>query len=243
MGRGALALLALIWAHGLWAQPTLQIEDAQYADPTRIYPHAVLGDDVEHLTLKLTLSNGVAAKVTWPADVVFEDTSPRLRDLNGDGAPEVIVVESHRQRGARLAVYGLVDGVISLRAASPFIGQRFRWLAPVGAADLDGDGAFEIAWVDRPHLARTLRIWRYSEQGGQVTFREVTQLKGVTNHRIGEQDIAGGIRTCDGRPEMIVASADWSRLLSVRLTADIAKAKDIGPHKDRSSFEAALTCR
>jgi hypothetical protein len=50
-------------------------------------------------------------------------------------------------------------------ASTPWIGQRFRWLAPVAAADLDGDGAMELAYVDRPHLARTLRVWRIAFDG------------------------------------------------------------------------------
>jgi hypothetical protein len=49
---------------------------------------------------------------------------------------------------------------VRLLAATPHIGSANRWLAPIGAADLDGDGRVEIAYVDRPHLARTLRIWR-----------------------------------------------------------------------------------
>jgi hypothetical protein len=71
------------------------------------------------------------------------------------------------------------------------IGQRNRWLAPIGAADLDGDGRVEIAYVDRPHLARTLRVWR-SRPGGTLT--EIATATGLTNHRIGEAFITGGIR-------------------------------------------------
>ena len=81
-------------------------------------------------------------------------------------------------------------GDLRLVAATPNIGQRNRWLAPVAAADLDGDGATEIAYVDRPHLARRLRIWRF--EGGSLT--EIAALPGLTNHRIGEAFITGGLR-------------------------------------------------
>ena len=58
----------------------------------------------------------------------------------------MIVVESHAAR-ARLAVWGAGGRL----AAIPFIGTRFRWLAPLGAADLDGDGRVEIAYAETPH--------------------------------------------------------------------------------------------
>lgn len=123
-------------------------------------------------------------------------------------------------------------------AETPPIGRRHRWLAVVGAADLDGDGAVEIAYIDRPHLARTLRVWRYRE--GRL--EQVAELDGLTNHRIGERDIAGGIRHCGGAPEMIVADANWERLIAVTLTGGALNRRDIGPHLGRQSFANALAC-
>ena len=171
-----------------------------------------------------------------PETRVFEDVAPRLFDVDGDDAPEVITVESDLQRGARLAIYH--EG--GLLAATPFIGQRNRWLAPVGvgAADLDGDGKVELAYVDRPHLAKTLRIFRYVD--GDLVH--VADLPGVTNHRIGERDIAGGIRDCGQGPEMIVATADWTRLVAVTFDGNRLSARDIGPHDGRASFAAAMAC-
>ncbi len=107
----------------------------RYDAPTDRYPHGVLGDELEWGALILELDSGTRV-LRLPANRVFEDTAPRLVDLEGDGAPEVVVVESDASAGARLAVYD-ADGLV---AATPFIGTRFRWLAPVGAADLDGDG-------------------------------------------------------------------------------------------------------
>ena len=100
--------------------------------------------------------------------------------------------------------------------ATPAIGQAFRWLAPLGAADLDGDGRVEIAYVDRPHLAKTLRIWRYDPTAR--TLNEVAQAPGVSNHRIGWAHIPGGLRNCGTGPEMILADADWQSILALRLT-------------------------
>lgn len=218
------------------------IDAARYAEPTSRYAHGVLGDDEEWGALILELVPCAACEdearreviIRLPETRVFEDVAPRLADIDADGRPEVITVESDMSRGARLAVYDETG----LRAATPFIGTAFRWLAPVGAADLDGDGRIEIAYVDRPHLARTLRVWRL-EEGALV---ELAQMPGLTNHRIGERDIAGGIRDCGAGPEMVVADAAWSRLVAVTLDGQGLSARDIGAHRDRSSFARAMAC-
>ena len=217
------------------------ITQAEYTEPTERYAHGILGDAIEWGALRLTLAAcatcdaATARSVTirLPENRVFEDVAPRLADV-GEESSLVMVVESDLSLGARLALYNEAGPV----AATPFIGQRNRWLAPVGAADLDGDGAVELAYVDRPHLAKILRIWRYADG----TLTEVAQFPGVTNHRIGETDIAGGIRSCGGRPEMIVASADWTRLIALRFDGEEVSARDIGPHADRESFAAAMEC-
>lgn len=216
---------------------------AWYADPTSRYGHAVLGDGLEPATLGVwTHANSAScgAKVTLEPPHVFEDVAPRLADLDGDGLPEVVTVRSHEALGAQLAVYSLSDDQSSLElvASTPYIGTRYRWLAPLGAADLDGDGTIEIAYIDRPHLAKTLRIWRYS----QGELMQVAERGGLTNHRIGERDIAGGIRSCKGVPEMVLASADWSELLAVRYENGALILRVIGADTSRAGFARAMTC-
>ena len=216
---------------------------AWFEDPTTRYAHAVLGDGIEAGTLAVQLDdfpNCIVGRVTLPEAEVFEDLAPRLADLDGDGQAEVIVVQSHRDLGARLAVYGVTpDGQgLQLVAATPNIGQRNRWLAPVAAADLDGDGAMDIAYVDRPHLARTLRVWRFA--GGALT--EIAALEGLTNHRIGEDFITGGLRDCGQGPELILADADWSRVMAVRLGTGGLSARALAPFSP-AAIDAALACQ
>lgn len=230
-GAGLAALLMSVL--GTVAVATETITDARFSDPTPRYTHGILGDAIEWGQLEVVAGN-TTYLFRLPLDHVFEDVAPRLVDVTGDGLPEVIVVETDVNRGGSLAIYGAKGKI----AETPHIGQRNRWLAPIGAADLDGDGHIEVAYIDRPHLAKTLRIWRF--EGAQLT--EVANLAGLTNHRIGERDIAGGIRTCDGGPEMIVATADWSRLVAVRYQNGQITTRDIGPHKGRSSFAKAMTC-
>tara|TARA_R110002051_G_scaffold50724_3_gene97903 strand:+ start:15909 stop:16637 length:729 start_codon:yes stop_codon:yes gene_type:complete len=221
-----------------------KIVDADYTNPTTRYPHGVLGDTIEHAGLRVTLSNGAEREVLWSERVVFEDTAPRLVDLDGDTAPEVITVESHELAGARLAIWGLnEDSDLVSKANIEFFGIPNRWLAVAGAADMDGDGFVEIAYVDRPHLAKILTILRYIPQAdGTGQLEPVATLPGLSNHRIGETDIGGGLRQCGGVVEVITANADWTRIMATRLKDGVLTARDIGPHVDRSSFSKALAC-
>lgn len=222
---------------------------AWYDGPTTRYAHGVLGDTIEatrlHAYSEAAQTPCGDHSFTLPAELVFEDTAPRLADVDGDGMPEIIVVQSHRRLGAQLAIYRVAnDGIgIDQIAATPFIGRSNRWLAPIGIADLDGNGMMEIAYIDRPHLARTLRVWRYVPGGlsGHDQFIEIATLEGLTNHRIGEDFITGGIRECGDSVEIITANADWTRVIATRLSNGILVARDIGPFS-ASAIDAALTC-
>lgn len=213
------------------------ITRAWYDEPTTRYPHGILGDAIEHGALVMQTEDGRQLRVTLPETRVFEDTEPRLFDVDGDGDREVIVVESDAALGARLSIYN-ADGLL---AANDFIGQTNRWLAPagVGAADIDGDGRVELVFVDRPHLAKILRIYEF--RPGDLALE--ASFQAVTNHRIGERDIAGGIRTCAGTPEIVVADADWSDVLAIRWDGARFDLTRLGPHRGRSSFSEAMSCK
>ena len=212
------------------------VRTAEYDDPTTRYAHGVLGDTIEHGALVVETTNGRRLKFVLPQSRVFEDTEPRVVDVDGDGDSEVVVVESDVRRGARLAIYD-ESGLI---AANDYIGQSNRWLAPAGiaAADLDGDGRIELAFVDRPHLAKTLRIYEF--HAGELLLE--ASFAAVTNHRIGERDIAGGIRTCAGSPEIVVADADWREVIAIRWNGQSFDITRLGPHQGRTSFTKAMAC-
>ncbi|MCV6586099.1 MAG: FG-GAP-like repeat-containing protein [Marinibacterium sp.] len=231
--RRAWLLLALV-ASGWGTAAVAQISGAAFEQPTTRYPHGVLGDAIEYAALRVDGPDG-SATFELPRDLVFEDLAPRLWDVDGDGAPEVVVVESHVHKGARLAIYGSRGRL----AATPFIGTRFRWLAPVGAADLDGDGHTEIAYIDRPHLARILRIWRFRDGG----LEPVAQAGGLSNHRIGEDFISGGVRDCGAGLELITADGTWSQIMSSRLVGGRIEIAALGPLRSASDFDDALRCR
>jgi VCBS repeat protein len=232
--RGAL-LAACLWLTVATADAQAQIiASARYTDPTERYAHGILGDAIEWGALELTLSNGSIRAFHLPEDHVFEDVAPRLADVDADGQAEVIVIETDVTAGAALALYDATGKITE----TPHIGTRNRWLAPLGASDLDGDGVIELAYIDRPHLARILRIWRFE----QSKLTPVASLQGLTNHRIGEPDIAGGIRTCNGTPEIIVATASWSDIVAVKWDGDAFTWSHVGTDTSRAAFKRALDC-
>lgn len=240
LGSGFLIALSV----AAWATPPNVIVQAEYAEPTTRYDHAILGDAIEWGALKMTvdLCRGCEGApqlreftLRLPQNRVFEDVAPRIVRVVNEGSTEVMVVETDLEKGARLALY--YEG--GLIAATPFIGRSHRWLAPIGVGDMDGDEAIEVAYVDRPHLAKTIRVWRYWDE----EFKLVGELPGYTNHRIGEDNIAGGMRDCGNGPEMIVADANWQNIVAVTFDGTDFSTRILGPHKNRTSFQAALDCK
>ena len=243
----SLAVLACAAAGS--ARENWRVMSAEFSEPTTRYGHAVLGDDVEYGSLLIHVDNGgsgasrfnaVQQKARFegrlPLTRVFEELEPRLWDVTGDGLPEVVVIETDVEKGAQLAIY---DAEGQKLAQTPHIGQRNRWLAPIGAADLDGDGNIEIAYIDRPHLAKTLRIWRY--EGRKLV--EVASLKGLTNHRVGQDFITSGIRDCGQGPEIITVDADWSRIVASRLKDGTVTRRDIARFDKNAGLTSALACK
>ncbi len=233
---------ALLAASTAWATPPDVIVSARFIEPTTRYDHAILGDDVEWGAMLLNVDpcSGCEGSQTYkliirlPENHVFEDLEPRI--IEGDDGPTlVMVVESSLTQGARLSLYD----ERGLYAATPFIGRPHRWLAPIGSADLDGDGWPEVAYIDRPHLAKTLRIW--SLRDGKLV--EVASQGGLTNHRIGQDFITSGIRDCGDGPEVVTVDAGWSRIVASTYDIGAINSRDIGAFDGRASMDRALGCR
>ncbi len=233
------------------------ITAARFIDPTDRYGHGVLGDAIEWGGLEIVTSgsrddavdaSAVARTTTHtytfrlPLDHVFEDIEPRLWDVTGDGLPEVVVIETDAARGAALAIYTQEGKLVE----TPHIGQRNRWLAPIGAADLDGDGYVEIAYIDRPHLVRTLRVWRYDDgklsQVAHSNGTEFTGSNGLTNHRIGQDFISGGAATCDGTSTLFTVNGDWTLVIASQLQNGAIVSAPVGQYEDRASLDKFLRC-
>ncbi|WP_457650306.1 FG-GAP repeat domain-containing protein [Profundibacter sp.] len=234
-----LALLAAGAGMGAGAARAQTVLAAAFATPTARYDQGVLGDALEWGALELTVADCADCAprrltVRLPETRVFEDLSPRIVTGPG-GADFVMVVETDLERGASLALY---DASGRRAHATPFLGQAYRWLAPVGVADLDGDGTPEIAYVETPHLGRTLRIWRWTAKG----LTPVAALEGLSNHRIGQDFISGGIRDCGRGPEIVTADASWRRIMAVRLVAGRLRARPVAEGTGQAMFARVMGC-
>ena len=213
---------------------------AGFSDATDIYAHAVLGDGIEALGLR------VATATTGPCETyvvleggsVFEDLAPRIADLDGDSENEVIVVETHPETGAALAIYGMRDGALVKLAATPNLGRAYRWLSPAAIADFDGDGRLDVAYVDRPHIGGWLRIW--SLRDGELV--ELAFERGFSNHKIGQDYISGGLRDCGEGPEVVTMDMGWRRIKAARLVEREIVARELGPYSPEALAEA-MACR
>lgn len=184
--------------------------------PTRRYPHGVLGDDIEAAVLGIATDASDVVELRLPDDAVFEDLVPRLVDADGDGKDEVMVVRSTLSGGATLSLYRLHAGLLSELASTPPIGRPGRWLNPVGAADLDGNGRVDLIYVETPHIGGKLRVWEID--GNQLQQKDARH--GVSNHAIGStalglhalQDIDG-----DGLLDIVVPDQPRTSLIAFSL--------------------------
>jgi len=217
---------------------------AWYDGATTRYRHGVLGDEVEASELHVIANRDgeqCGQSLVLGEDEVFEDLAPRLVDMDGDGEMDVIAVVSHAQLGARLAVFGHTDdhSKLVLKSATENIGTAYRWLAPVGAGDFNGDGIMDVAFVDRPHLAKVLRVFSYIPEKG---LQQIAHASGYSNHRIGEDFISSGVRSCGGQLQLITADARWELVLATTVKENELITEEVGPFASSASIKAALEC-
>ena len=218
------------------------IVEAYFSEDADVYPHRVLGDVREKLSLSARDHEGrlhrVQLYLLGDRINVFEDIAPRLADVDGDGLADIIVVETDPRVGASLAVYGLRGGRIEKVAATPHIGTAYRWLAPAGVADFNGDGVKDVAYVETPHIGGILRIWSFKD--GQA--RELASEPGYSNHRIGENFVTGGVRDCGRGPELVLPDAGWRRSRIAWLHAGAIESASLADNTRPETIASALEC-
>ncbi len=185
---------------------------AWYGSPTERYRHGILGDGIEAGSLHLTVGDKTYS-ASLPQDQVFEDRTPRLADLNGDGKPEIVTIRSYQDAGGSVAIFGVQNGALNELASSQPIGRSNRWLNIAGIADFAGTGRPQIAFVETPHIGGTLYFveWRGDRLEG------IGSLRGFSNHKIGsrEQTLSATLDYDDHALPDLVVPSDNMRVLRV----------------------------
>ena len=170
------------------------IKAAWLTGSTDRYPHEILGDDIEATGMAIIDRAGKRYNLELNEDSVFEDRKVRIADLDRDGTEEIIVVKSYQDSGAALAVYGIRGGKLILIAETPSIGTPNRWLNPAIIADVDNDGALEIAYVETPHIGGILHVLSF--KNNKLTYKY--KSRSTSNHGIGS------------RVQELAAAVDWN---------------------------------
>lgn len=166
-------------------QPEGDVVKAWYGDPTRRYGHGILGDAIEAGALHVEISNGKQLSLQLPETEVFEDRTPRLVDLDGDGTIEIVTIRSSVSKGASVTIYGLEKGALVQRATNGFIGRSNRWLNIAGIASFAGGQELQIAYVETPHIGGTLYFYAFRK--GRLV--RTGAMQGFSNHAIGTREM------------------------------------------------------
>lgn len=190
---------------------------AWYAAPTTRYAHGVIGDAVEAGALVAQTREGEVLRVDLPPSEVFEDRTPRIADLDGDGRAEIVTIRASATAGAAASVYGLADGGLGLRATTPFIGRSNRWLNIAALADLAGLGRRQIAYVETPHIGGTLHLYDFDGDG----LVRLASMRDFSNHAIGARELrlSAVIAAASGGPALAAPDARRARLRVVAIAA------------------------
>ena len=197
------------------------VVEAWYGQPTERYRHGVLGDAIEGGSLVVIDHLGQRFELVLPAAQVFEDITPRVVDLDGDGSNEVVTIRSGVADGAAVVVYAVADGALTERAATAPIGQPNRWLSIAGIADFRGDGTRQIAVVKTPHIGGVLEL--LALQGDELVSLYAPE-RGYSTHVIGSRilSLAGtGDLDGDGAAELALPDQARQRLVVLKFAQAI----------------------
>jgi len=188
------------------------IRKAWYGRPTDRYKHGVLGDAIEGGSLVIEMSDGAQKEFVLPENQVFEDITPRIHDLDFDGANEVVTIRSSQTGGAAVVVYAMNDGNLNQIAASSENGLRNRWLNIVGILPDKQQSKSSIFFVRTPHINGRLNRLEVGQNG----FKDVDlQANNFSNHVIGSRELDLSLMDLKNGPRMLIPSQNRQTLRQI----------------------------
>lgn len=211
---------------------------AWYATPTERYAHGILGDAIEAGSL-IVEQDGKSYRYDLPEDSVFEDLTPRIVDVDGDGTPEILTIRSYSDLGATITLFAVRDGAVKPVAEAAPIGTANRWLNPAGVADFDGDGAQEIAVIRTPHIGGILIL--YGWDGASDKLVEESRRAGYSTHAIGSRALGLALATdwdSDGVTDLLLPRQDRKELVALSMAG--GDFREIAAYKMRREISGDL---
>ena len=151
------------------------------------------------------------AEAGWDGGEGSTVRNVEIADVDGDGKLDVIALgrvgPTSREVRARLAVFGLEQGKLVMRADDTWLVGRSTQGYGLAIGDLDGDGKPEIVTggfqLDGAAETGFVRVW--SLQQGALRPRGAITLDGQGSPSMRVNDLAIGDVDGDGRPEIVVA--------------------------------------
>ena len=187
------------------------ISSAWYGQPTERYDHDALGDAIEGGSLVVKAEGRQRLELVLPENQVFEDSTPRIHDLDGDGRNEVITIRSSQTGGSAVVLYGIRDGELAELGASSENGSPNRWINIAGIID-NGNGTAMVYAIRTPHTGG--RLFSVDFADGKVS-ESGTIMTDVSNHVAGSRELglsATGDMNGDGKDDLVLLSQDRTRL-------------------------------
>lgn len=202
---------------------------AWYERPTTRYDHGVLGDAIEGGSLVVIDDAGRRHELVLPDAYVFEDITPRIADLDGDGQNEVVAIRTKLTAGSAVAVYQLQGGKLVERASTAPLGSSHRWLSIAGIGDFRGTGRREIAIVKTPHIGGILELLSLQDD---KLVRLYPPQTGYSTHYIGARFVSlayTGDVTGDGHVKLVLPSQNRTRIavLDLKKGVDVLSSHDL----------------
>ncbi|HET8576295.1 MAG TPA: FG-GAP-like repeat-containing protein [Methylomirabilota bacterium] len=191
-------------------------------EPTDRYAHGILGDRLEAGSVTViglaAYSLELKSRYSLPAPAVFEDLVPILAPNSGP-LPTILLSRSAPGQGTSPVALGWREGGLVLLAEGPGQGHSHRWVHVIGAADLSGTGASEVAAVVTPHIGGVLTAYR---KVGAALVR-IARAPGYSSHAIGSRNLEQAlIADLDGNgvPEIVVPRHGREAIAGVELQGD-----------------------
>ena len=191
-------------------------------DPSDIYTHGVLGDQLEATSItivELFPEPHVVRKIPIANERVIEGIAPIWIDWNLDGELEIIVTLSDALEGAQLAVFNANGDMIGSSSA---IGQGYRWRHQIAVAPFGPNDEWELVDVLTPHIGGVIEFFQWQNN----KLEKVAQLSGYTSHVIGTRNLdmaTAGDFDSDGHVELILPNQELTELGAIQRTAQGAE--------------------